>query len=142
MFQSFPREYVGKCDFFWLDFVIQDFTDRQVASMLRHLRAAAPPTARLALLQHVLGKHSLELERFKHEMDLWQMVAFGGRERSQKDFRQLLAAGGWQLDSVELIEGEASVVTASATADLGTLELDPGASQMPGPWLGDLGSGK
>eukprot|EP00746_Dinoflagellata_sp_MGD_P019295 gnl/MRDRNA2_/MRDRNA2_144825_c0_seq1.p1 gnl/MRDRNA2_/MRDRNA2_144825_c0~~gnl/MRDRNA2_/MRDRNA2_144825_c0_seq1.p1 ORF type:complete len:1134 (+),score=208.20 gnl/MRDRNA2_/MRDRNA2_144825_c0_seq1:2-3403(+) len=142
MFQPLPEHLIGACEFFWLDFVIQDFSDAQIASVLRHLRAAAPRTARLALLNHVLGAHGSELERFKREMDLWQMVAFGGRERSRKDFQLLLAAGGWQLDSVELIRGEGCVIVASAAADYGAFELDSGNAMMPGPWLGRIGSGR
>jgi len=141
MFQPFPEQLNGLCDFFWLNFVVQDFSDSRVASLLRHLRAVAPRNARLALLNHVLGAHEGDLERFKLEMDLWQMTAFGGRERSQADFERLLAAGGWKLDSVELIEGEACVVTASA-ADESALELASSPATMPGPWLGRIGSGR
>eukprot|EP00928_Gymnodinium_smaydae_P040641 TRINITY_DN27548_c0_g2_i2.p1 TRINITY_DN27548_c0_g2~~TRINITY_DN27548_c0_g2_i2.p1 ORF type:complete len:1487 (+),score=260.70 TRINITY_DN27548_c0_g2_i2:620-4462(+) len=142
MFQPLPSRYVQRCDFFWLDFVIQDFGDDKIASMFRHLRVAAPPSARLALLNHVLDAHESggELERFKREMDLWQMVALGGRERSREDFRRLLAAGGWRLDGIELIDGEACVIVASAIADWPTQELDSIAAQMPGPWIGPAGS--
>ena len=75
--------------------VIHGWNDEQAASILRNCRQAVGPGGRVLLAEMVVSPgndpHVGKL------LDLEMLVLAGGRERSEAEFRELLAAAGFRL---------------------------------------------
>ena len=102
-------------DGYLLSRVIHDWDDRDAVRILRRCRAAMPGTARLLLVESVLPERARDAPE-AIRMDLHMMVLLGARERTEEEYRRLLAAAGLDLRRV--------VPTASPAA-LGVIEAFP-----------------
>jgi O-methyltransferase domain/Dimerisation domain len=102
-------------DGYLLSRVIHDWDDRDAVRILRRCRAAMPGTARLLLVEAVLPERARDAPE-AIRMDLHMMVLLGARERTEAEYRRLLAAAGLHLRRV--------VPTASPAA-LGVVEAVP-----------------
>ena len=78
--------------------VLHDWDDVSAVRILRNVAEAARPGARLVLLEGVMPDgdepHPMKM------MDLTMMAMVGGRERTDAEWRRLLAEGGFVLDRV------------------------------------------
>lgn len=75
--------------------ILHDWTDADALRILRTVRAAMTPDARLLVLDAVVGPPNEDpLVKF---LDLMMLVSAGGRERTETEWRDLLAAGGLEL---------------------------------------------
>jgi hypothetical protein len=102
-------------DGYLLSRVIHDWDDRDAVRILRRCRAAMPATARLMLVEAVLPERARDAPE-AIRMDLHMMVLLGARERTEKEYRRLLAAAGLDLRRV---------VPTSSPAALGVVEAVP-----------------
>ncbi len=89
---SFFESVPAGADAYILKHVIHDWQDVDALTILRNCRAAMGPRARLILIERIVaygpGERDVALA------DLNMLVNAGGRERSEDEFRGLLAARG------------------------------------------------
>ena len=86
-------------DAYVLGTVLHDWDDEHAGSILRVIRTTAPPHARLLILDAVVPPGN-EPHGSKW-LDLLMLTLFGGRERTESEWRALLAGTGFGIDSIE-----------------------------------------
>ena len=86
-------------DVYVLSTILHDWDDERAASILRTIRAAAPPDARLLVIDAVIPPGN-EPHGAKW-LDLLMLAFAGGRERDEVQWRTLLAAGGFEPTRIE-----------------------------------------
>ena len=101
---------VPAADAYVMKSILHDWSDTDSIRILRAIRAAAPTTARLLIVEHVLGGPNDDLDG--KLLDLHMLVMPGGLERTLDEWRDLFASGGWTLTGIrplvagfQLIEG-------------------------------------
>jgi hypothetical protein len=87
-------ERVPAGDVYVLSTILHDWDDEPAAAILRTIRAAAAPGARLVLLEAVVQPGN-EPDGAKW-LDLLMLALFRGRERDEAQWRALLADGGFE----------------------------------------------
>jgi O-methyltransferase domain/Dimerisation domain len=95
---SFFDEVPGG-DVYVLSEILHNWPDEPAAAILRTIRAAAPPHARLLILDSVIGTgndpHSAKW------LDLLMLALFGSRERDRAQWTALLVATGWEPSRID-----------------------------------------
>jgi len=82
-------------DLYLMKCILHDWSDEDALRILRVCRAALAPGQRLLLAEAVIPEgNDPSLGKL---MDLNMMVIHGGRERTESEFQQLLAAAGFEL---------------------------------------------
>lgn len=90
---------VPTADAYLLARVLHDWPDAQAGAILRGIRAAAQPGARLFDLDLVVPPG--DEPHMAKVTDMGMMILFGGAgERTESEFADLFAANGWRLDEV------------------------------------------
>jgi hypothetical protein len=87
-------ERVPEGDVYILSTILHDWDDDRAAAILRTIRAAAPDGARLLIIDAVVPPGN-EPAGSKW-LDLLMLTISGGKERSEAQWRELLAAGGFE----------------------------------------------
>lgn len=90
--------------------IIHDWTDEQSIQILRNCRAVIPADGRLLLVECVVPKSKGPAPA--KDFDMTMMVFPGGAERTEEEFRALLAQSGFALTSVTPTSTMVSVVEA------------------------------
>ena len=103
-FEAAPRG----ADAYLLGHIIHDWDDAKAGLILDNLRRAMPAGARLLLVEYVLPDG--DGASFGKLLDLHMMVAAGGLERTEAEYRRLFAAHGFRLTRVVPTAGDISVV--------------------------------
>jgi hypothetical protein len=85
-------------DAYLLSTVIHDWDDERAALILRNCRRAMSHGSRLLLAEAVVPP--LNEYHFSKHMDLVIMAMYGGRERTEEEYRRLLAAEGFEVKQV------------------------------------------
>jgi hypothetical protein len=78
--------------------VIHDWPDAEALTILRNIRAAARPGARLLLLEFVIPDHDREFPG--KLIDLEMLVTLAARERTEAEYAALYAQAGFRLTRV------------------------------------------
>jgi len=78
--------------------VLHDWPDDDAARILRRVRAATGPTARLLVVDAVLGPPNEDPQATF--LDLMMLVSAGGRERTEAEWRALLADAGFRVERI------------------------------------------
>jgi hypothetical protein len=86
---------VPEGDAYVLSGILHDWPDEDAARILRTMRAAAPPHARLLINESVIPPGN-DADGAKW-LDLLMLVLAGGRERDEQQWRALLESAGWSL---------------------------------------------
>jgi hypothetical protein len=87
-------EQVPEGDVYLLGTILHDWDDESATKILRTIRAAAPEHARLVILDAVVPPGN---EPFGPKwLDLLMLTLFAGRERDERQWRALLADGGFE----------------------------------------------
>jgi O-methyltransferase domain len=94
-------EAVPTGDAYVLSSILHDWDDEAATAILRTVRAAAPPRARVLITETVIQPGN-EPEGAKW-LDLLMLVLAGGRERTEPEWRALLEGAG--LESVRIEDG-------------------------------------
>jgi hypothetical protein len=85
-------------DAYVLKFILHDWTDEQCVRILRNCRQAMPGGGRILIVEHVVPEESgPHVAKF---MDINMMVMTSGRERTRREFEQLLAVSRLALKQV------------------------------------------
>lgn len=92
-------ESVPAGDVYVLGRILHDSDDERAAAILRTIRASAPPGARLVLFESVIQPGN-DPSGAKW-LDLLMLVLSAGRERTEEEWRTLLDATGFDVDSIE-----------------------------------------
>jgi hypothetical protein len=87
-------ERVPEGDVYILSTILHDWDDEKATEILRTIRAAAPPNARLLLIETVVPEGN-EPGGMKW-LDLLMLALFEGKERNEAQWRALLGAGGFE----------------------------------------------
>jgi hypothetical protein len=81
--------------------VLHDWTDADVVRILKNLhKTMAGTTARLILVEQVVAVPQDHIT-VHYIMDLHMHVAFGGKERTRVEWRDLLKQGGFEMKDVK-----------------------------------------
>lgn len=86
----------GDGDLYVLKFVLHDWTDADCLRILKTVRAAMRPDARLMIIELVRGAG---MSPWSHLSDMLMLSTFGAMERSLPEFEALLTAAGFALDA-------------------------------------------
>jgi hypothetical protein len=92
-------ESVPEGDAYVLSGILHDWPDSDAARILRTIRAAAPPHARLLINESVI-KPGNDADGAKW-LDLLMLVLAGGRERDEQQWLALLEGAGFHVESLE-----------------------------------------
>lgn len=85
-------------DTYLLKKVIHDWADEPARRILERCRAAMSPRSRLLLLESIVPARGAPT--FLTFLDLWMLVFAGGKERTEEEYRALLASSGLSLQRV------------------------------------------
>ena len=86
-------------DAYILSEILHNWPDDQAAAILRTIRAAAPPHARLLILESVIGAGNDP--HYANWLDLLMLALFASRERDEGQWAALLAAAGWEPTRID-----------------------------------------
>jgi hypothetical protein len=98
-------------DAYLLKRIVHDWSDEEAARILRNCRQAMNEGGKVLLIEQVL--HPGRFSEFATAIDLQMMVLVSGRERTEEEYRALLAAAGLQLTRV-ISAGSRSLIEAKA----------------------------
>jgi hypothetical protein len=103
-FQSVP----AGADAYILRWIIHDWSEAEAVALLSKVREAMKPGARLVLLEELIPE-TPELVAGKW-IDLLMLAITGGRERTEKEYRELLSAAGFELEEVRPTTGPLTIL--------------------------------
>ena len=95
---DFFEDTLPVCDAYLMTQILHDWSDHEADKILKGIRRSAPPHAKLLIGEFVIpedGKPSWTLF-----VDLIMLGELTGKERTQAEFRGLLAESGFRLDRV------------------------------------------
>jgi hypothetical protein len=95
-------------DAYLLRHIIHDWDEERCLLILRNCRRALGPAARLLLVETVIPPGNEP--SFGKLLDLNMLVVPGGMERTEREYRDLLAAAGFRLERVVPTRAEVSVI--------------------------------
>jgi hypothetical protein len=95
---DFFTEIPVQADAYLMRWVIHDWADEKAVSILKNVRKAAPPDARVVLVEWVIPE-TAEFDSGKW-MDINMLVNAGGRERTAAEFRSLYEQAGFELEDI------------------------------------------
>ena len=78
--------------------IIHDWDDAHALTILKNIHAAGSPDARLFLIEAVMAPGNEP--HFAKMVDLEMMLLPGGLERTEEEYRDLLAESGFKLSKV------------------------------------------
>jgi hypothetical protein len=105
-FQSVP----AGADAYILRWIIHDWAEAEAVALLSKVREAMKPGARLILLEELIPE-TADFVPGKW-IDLLMLAITGGRERTEKEYRELFSAAGFGLEEVVPTAGPFSILIA------------------------------
>jgi hypothetical protein len=97
-------------DAYLLSHIIHDWNEQQCLTILGHCRRAMTPTTRVLIIEMVLpagnAPHPGKM------LDMMMLVGPGGQERTEEEYRELLARAGLRLTRVVPTTTPVSIVEA------------------------------
>jgi len=96
---SFFERVPGNGDTYLLKHIVHDWDDERVNAILRCCRRCMPANSRLVIIERKLpnlAKPNADAETFLTDLEMLVMTS-GGRERTETEFRKLLADAGFEL---------------------------------------------
>jgi hypothetical protein len=104
---SFLETVPAGADAYLLRHVVHDWGDEDSATMLRHCRDAMQPAGKVLVVEIVVPAGNDP--SFAKWMDL-MMVTYGGKERSEKQYRELFSRAGLRLTRIVPTKAGISIV--------------------------------
>ena len=101
---------VPRGDAYILSHIVHDWDDERAIRILRNIRRAIVPGGRLLLCETVVPGPGEE--SFAKLLDLEMLALPGGKERTEAEYRELLAAGGFRLRRIHPSDCPVGVVEA------------------------------
>lgn len=107
---DFFKAVPGGGDVYIMKWIIHDWDNEKSNTILRHIRSQIPANGRLILVDCVVPETNEP--HFSKFFDLNMLVMTGGKERTECEFQELLAAAGFRLLRVIPTELPTSIVEA------------------------------
>lgn len=107
---SFFSTAPAGADAYFLRHILHDWNDEQCLTILGHVHRAAPPHARLLVVESIIEPGNGP--SFAKLLDLTMMVIPGGQERTESEWRELLSRGGFELQRIVPTAAEVCVLEA------------------------------
>ena len=95
---SFFDGVPGGADVYVMKAILHDWEDPECVAILGNIRVQVPATGRLLVVERVVGPPNEDLEG--KLSDLHMLIMPGGRERTEAEWTDLLARGGFHLDEI------------------------------------------
>jgi hypothetical protein len=95
-----------------LKHIIHDWDDERATVILKNVRQAMTPDAKLVLIEHVVVHGNDPYTIPAKLIDLVMLTVHGGRERTEQEFRELLTGAGLRLAAVAATSAGVSVLEA------------------------------
>ena len=113
---SFFDAVPAEADVYLLKSVLHNWDDTHALAILRRCREAMKPGARLVILERIVatGVGRTAVDRENARSDLQMLLACDGRERTEDEFRRLLAGAGLRIASVMPLTPLISALEATA----------------------------
>jgi hypothetical protein len=108
---DFFKDALPDCDGYVIMQVIHDWSDEQAVQILSAIHRAAPRHAKLLLIEAVLPE-DLNPSWIKM-LDIFMLALMAGRERTLREFENLLTSSGFRLDKVIDVGLGTSILQAS-----------------------------
>ena len=105
-FETAPEGF----DCYLMRHIIHDWTDEECGIILKNCHAAMPDDAKLLIAESVIPAGNEPF--FGKLLDLTMMLIPGGKERTEDEYRALLAKNGFEMTQVVPTETEVSFVEA------------------------------
>ena len=110
---SFFERVPAGADAYVMRRILHDWMDEEATAILRSCRAAMTPGARLVLFERVVGPPNEDpASKF---VDLLMLVGAGGRERTEAEWRSLLEASSFRLESLKRAGPDSYVIVGAPT---------------------------
>jgi hypothetical protein len=109
---SFFDDVPADADAYILSAVLHDWDDERCHQILRNCRRRIPDTGRLLIVDIVMSDHRNVHDTYRNFLDVCTLTQGGGMERTESEFRKLLAAAGFALKRVVPIEAPQWIVEA------------------------------
>jgi hypothetical protein len=93
---SFFTDALPEGDCYLIMQVIHDWSDEEAARILAAIRKAARPGAKLLVIECVVQEDSKP--SWTKMLDLQMLTLLSGKERTEKEYRELLQSAGFRLD--------------------------------------------
>ena len=97
-------------DIYILKNILHDWEDERAVLILKSIKQAMSKTAKVLVIEGVVPKGNSPSPT--KMMDITMLVATGGRERTEKEHRALLHAGGFRLTRVIAVSASTSILEA------------------------------
>jgi hypothetical protein len=88
--------------------IVHDWNDEDALAILRTLRRATRPTARVMLIEWLIPESSDF--NFGKWTDITMMTSVGGRERTKTEFETLFSEAGFELEEIVPTASSFSIV--------------------------------
>ena len=98
-FESVPKDF----DAYLMKSIIHDWDDEKALAILKNCRASINKHGKLLLIERVIGQDDAPLS--VKWQDLYMMVIYGSRVRTEQEFRNLLRASDFELKKVIALPG-------------------------------------
>ncbi len=110
-FREIPRG--GRA--YMLKHIIHDWNDECAVAILKNCRSAIPSDGTLLVIEGVYPARVEQSEALRRATatDVNMLVSTGGRQRSEAEFREILAAAGFRLNRIVDTPARASVIESS-----------------------------
>jgi O-methyltransferase domain len=95
---DFFKDALPVADAYLIMQVIHDWSDEEATKILRGIRRAAPPHAKLLVIEAVIP--DTPAPDWAKMVDLFMLALLTGRERTRSEYQKLLAGAGFRLDRV------------------------------------------
>jgi O-methyltransferase domain len=109
---DFSQTVPAGADAYILRWIIHDWSEVQAVVLLGKIREGMKPGARLMLLEELIPE-TPDLVPGKW-IDVLMLAITGGRERTQKEYSELLSAANFELEDVVPTTGPLSILIAKA----------------------------
>lgn len=92
---SFFLDPLPQADCYVMSNVVHDWADDEARAILRAVREAAAAHSTLLLMEFVVPEDDEDFEATDIDIDM--LILVGGRERTEREYAELLASSGWRL---------------------------------------------
>lgn len=109
---DFFKDALPSCDAYLVMEVIHDWGDEEAVVILRAIRRAAPPEAKLLLIEQIIP--TIPGPHWTKTLDIHMLALLGGRQRTLQEYEGLLARAGFSFEREVDTGAGISILEASA----------------------------
>jgi hypothetical protein len=107
---DFFKDPIPPCDAYMMMTVLHDWSDHESIAILKNIKANAPRTAKILILEGVVQPDARN--HFLLDLDIEMLAMTTGRERTQKEWSAVIAGAGMRLARVIPADPWSSIVEA------------------------------